>query len=84
MTLPVRIRSWRECRGLSQAALARKIGVSGEAVSQWEREGTTPSGRTATSPSRRNLDLLVAALDLTHEQFYGPVPAGETAPSTAA
>lgn len=54
---------WRKNRGLSQAALARKIGPSAAAVAQWELG--------ATSPTQDNLEALVGALGLTMAEFYG-------------
>lgn len=43
-SIGARIREAREMRGLSQTALARKCDVSRAAVSQWESDGTTPTG----------------------------------------
>lgn len=42
--MPSRIRRARTSKKLSQAELARRVGVERSAVTQWERsEGTTPS-----------------------------------------
>jgi transcriptional regulator with XRE-family HTH domain len=66
LALAERIRIWRTSRGKSQAALGREIGVSPEAVCQWE------SGKT--KPVQSNIEKLVEVLELTMEQFYGPPP----------
>lgn len=71
MTLDGRIRCWRKFRKLSQRALGALIGVSGATVAQWEGG--------ATSPTQANLEKLVAALELTMEQFFGPAPEAEAA-----
>lgn len=71
MTLAHRIRCWRKSRKLSQRVLGVRIGVSGATVAQWESE--------ATSPTQSNLEKLVAALELTMEQFFGAAPDAEEA-----
>jgi len=44
ISMPSRIRRARTLASLSQAELARRVGVKGSAVTQWESQsGTTPS-----------------------------------------
>lgn len=38
-----RMRAWREARGLSASEVARKLGVTRQAVSAWERGAYKPS-----------------------------------------
>jgi transcriptional regulator with XRE-family HTH domain len=64
--LSERIIRWRESRGLSQAALADKIGVSPSAVAQWELG--------QTSPSTRHLEKMAEVIGVTMERFYGRAP----------
>jgi len=71
MTLDARIRCWRKFRKLSQRTFGTRIGVSGATVAQWERG--------STSPTQANLEKLVAALELTMEQFFGATPECEEA-----
>lgn len=66
MRLSERIRRWRESRGISKAQIARDVGVSAAAVSQWE-DGTT-------TPTVASLDRLVEALGVSLSVFYGPAP----------
>ncbi len=60
-----RIKKRREELGLSQAALAAKIGKTRSAIAQWERkaEGCAPSAET--------LPILARALDLTIDRLLG-------------
>lgn len=51
-TIGERITEAREARGLSQAALARRIGISRSAISQWESNGTTPAADKALKLER--------------------------------
>lgn len=53
----------REQLGLSQAELARLVGVSAATISRWE------SG--ASGPSRNNLERLAAALQTTPSSVHG-------------
>ena len=54
-SMPARIRRARALSGLSQAELARRVGVERSAVSQWE----TPAG---TTPSSQHVaDIAIAA-----------------------
>lgn len=43
MTFAEQLKSERQRLGLSQAELARVLGVSFEAISKWERAVTTPA-----------------------------------------
>ncbi len=43
--ISIRLKRKREEKGFSQRALAHLIGVSATAISQWEREETTPKGK---------------------------------------
>jgi transcriptional regulator with XRE-family HTH domain len=74
MDLGKRIASWREVKGLSRQALAKRVGVSAAAVYQWEG-----SGGHQTSPSMSHLEAVVEALGLTMERFYGRIPKGKRA-----
>lgn len=68
--LASRISRWRLSRdGLTKAELARQVGVSPEAVSQWE------SG--ATTPTTANLAKIVGAIGVTMQVFWGEPPASK-------
>lgn len=58
-----RIREIRCSRGISQAELARRVGVHQTAISQWE------NGRTA--PDHKSLAKLVQALDVSMDALFG-------------
>lgn len=66
MELGVRIKAWLGAKGMTQLDLARSIEMSPAVVSYWIR------GKC--SPSDASLGLVVDALDLTREKFYGRVP----------
>lgn len=66
MDVPIRIRSWRKVKDLTQTELAEAAGVTVSAVSYWE------AGKT--SPKQEHLESVVEALGLTMAQFYGPIP----------
>ena len=66
MGIAIRIAAWRKARGLTQAAIARTVGVSVSAASLWEAG--------LANPSQRNLEKIVEALGLTMARFYGPLP----------
>lgn len=70
MDLGLRIATWRAARGMSQGALARAVGVTRAAVSQWECDDADER----TAPSHANLERVIAALGLTMVEFYGPTP----------
>jgi transcriptional regulator with XRE-family HTH domain len=62
-----RIYAWRERHArITQAALARKVGVTRAAVSQWE------SG--CAEPTHARLKSVVDALGITMPRFWGVVP----------
>jgi len=69
MDLGERIATWRKARGMSQGALARAVGVTRAAVSQWE-----DLSEEGTAPSQANLERVVAALNTTMAAFYGAIP----------
>lgn len=62
-----RLRELREEAKLSQAKLAELVGVSRNAVSQWETNETQPSSRRLAS--------IAKALKVPVDSFLGPVPA---------
>ena len=66
MDLADRIAGWRSARGLSQRALAKKVGVSAAAVAMWETGDT--------SPTQDHLESVVAAFGTTLQKFFGRVP----------
>ena len=67
MQLHERIRGWIHHVGLSQADIARELGISQQAVSHWMR------GKG--DPSIRSLLALALTLGVTMAQFWGDVPA---------
>ena len=76
-TLAERIAARREELGLSQAELARAIGVSGATLSRWE------SGDSG--PSRKNLESLAFALRTTSGALYSDsAPSVKLDPETLA
>jgi transcriptional regulator with XRE-family HTH domain len=65
--LSERIVRWRESRdGLTQAALAKKIGISPSAVAQWELGQTVPT--------TDNLAKIAKALGVSLAAFWGDPP----------
>lgn len=68
MELSERITRWRESREprITKAELARRVGVSIEAVIQWEN-GTT-------QPAHSNVEKIAKALNLTLSGFWGEPP----------
>jgi transcriptional regulator with XRE-family HTH domain len=65
--LSERITRWRESRdGLTQAALAQKIGISPSAVAQWELG--------ETSPTTENLRKVADAVGVSLRVFWGRPP----------
>lgn len=61
MAFALRARQARRRAGLSQAALAAKIGVARSAVAQWERL------RGGTRPCNENLARFAVVTDVSHE-----------------
>lgn len=68
MNLNARIRAWREHLGLRVTDLAKQVGVSTAAVSQWERE------ENGTAPSHDNLAAIASAFGLSMAEFWGAIP----------
>ena len=71
MRLNERIRRWRESRGTTKAQLARDVGVSSAAVSQWEQED-------GTEPTHTNVEAIAKALGVSLSLFYGSPPHSPT------
>ena len=63
------IRTLRERQGLSQAALARKLGVCQQAVGKWERGISDPKWSLAPQ--------LADALCCSIDALYGRTPPGQ-------
>lgn len=61
------ITGWREWRGLTKAELARRIGVSSAAVSQWEKGDNDPSVESTQK--------VCVALEITESIFWTTPPA---------
>ncbi len=61
MTIGSRINSLRTSKGITQAQLAEKLGVSFQAVSNWERDEHLPDTDKLASIARA-LDSTVASL----------------------
>ena len=66
LPLAARIAGWREHREMTRPEVARKLGVTRQAVGAWER-GESP-------PTQDNLEALARLLGVTMSQFYGEVP----------
>lgn len=62
-----RIRLWRESRGITKAQLARDVGVSPAAVSQWEQD-------KGTEPTHTNVAAIASAIGVSLSVFYGAPP----------
>lgn len=63
MDLSIRMASWRRAKGLSQAPVAKAVGVGTSAVSMWETG--------ATRPTTDNLErYVVEGLGETMARFY--------------
>lgn len=72
MAIHDRIREAREQAGLSQTELARLLGVTRSACSQWESE-------QGTAPRRERLVQLASVLDVSFEWLAtGTAAAGQT------
>lgn len=65
MTIGMRIKELRLEKGLSQAALAKAIGVSQKAVDYWERN--------VNEPKSSYIILLVRNFDLTFDEFFNDI-----------
>lgn len=74
MTDRLHIAEWRECRGLTQAALADRVGINRVTVARIE---------SGNEPKSGTLFALAAALDVTCEQLTeepAPAPASDVSP----
>ena len=69
--LSERITRWRESQALTKAELARRVGVSPEAVTQWERADEEKS----TTPTTDNIEKIATAIGVTLSVFWGEPPA---------
>lgn len=68
VNLNERIRAWRKHFGVRVTELARQVGVSSAAVSQWERD------EHGTQPSHEHLAAIANALGISMAEFWGAVP----------
>lgn len=67
MNLGERISRWRRSRpGLTQDKLAKAIGVSKQAVYQWERG--------LAKPTHPHIEAITNEIGVTLSVFYGPPP----------
>lgn len=73
MDIGHRIAAWLQIRGITQRALARKVGVSPGAVTAWIKGDS--------DPTHKNLTAVIEAFGLTWAEFFGGVP--KAAPSRA-
>ena len=73
MTLGQNIQSARKAQGLSQEALAEKIGVSRQALGKWEKD--------TALPGLDNLQALAAALGIGVAELLGTQAADPAAPA---
>ena len=71
MRLSERITRWRGVKGITQAELARRVGVSSAAVNQWEDKDDDK----ATEPTHEHVGKIADALDLTLSEFWADPPA---------
>jgi len=58
------LRAWRRARGLSQRALAERVGISTRMLSLYERGARTPDGET--------LCALADALNISLSKLFTP------------
>lgn len=71
MELGIRLAAWRKSKGLSQGYVAKALGITRAAVSQWE-DGTT-------QPTQDNLARVVELFEISMERFYGRLPKAKAA-----
>lgn len=71
MELHSRLAAWIRAKGVTQKALAAAVGVSPGAVTAWVKGDS--------SPTQKHLAAIVSFLEITMEQFYGPVPEPQAA-----
>jgi len=75
ITMADRLRRWREWAGMTQAAVARAVGVSTAAQTMWEQ------GRT--EPTHNNLRKFCKVIGVSLSLFFGDMPAdGSTRPAS--
>jgi len=67
MRLSERIKRWRESRDITKAQLARDVGVSSAAVSQWESD-------PGTEPTHSNVEAIAKAIGVSLPVFWGSPP----------
>lgn len=79
LPLAVQIRLAREAKNLSRADLARQLGVSEQAIKNWEKEG---DGRLST-PRKKHWDCLEDILDTTLYMSQRPRGNAVINPATA-
>lgn len=73
ISLAERIRRWRESReGMSKADLARAVGVSRQAVDNWEAGKKRKKGG---EPSHDHVAKIAAAIGVSVSVFWGEPPA---------
>jgi transcriptional regulator with XRE-family HTH domain len=60
----LRIKTWREHKGLTQPQLATRLRLDTSTVGHWERGKSRP----------RRLDRVAAAMTMTLAEFFGPLP----------
>ncbi|MEA2531203.1 MAG: Antitoxin component of bacterial toxin-antitoxin system, MqsA, partial [Thermomicrobiales bacterium] len=76
--LPARLRHLRQTLGLTQTALARRLGVSNVTVNRWEH------GRTVPGPAARARLQRIAATPPSGDALHGTgSPATPPLPATA-
>jgi transcriptional regulator with XRE-family HTH domain len=69
LTLGEQIKSLREARGMSQADLARKVGITQESISRYESGASTPRPRILSRISLI-IGLVIAENGEPEEQEY--------------
>lgn len=66
------------------AAIARSLGIRGQAVSLWARAGRIPAERVPALEARaRSLGLAIAAEDMRPDIDWSPLRTGARRPRTA-
>jgi transcriptional regulator with XRE-family HTH domain len=65
-TIHERIKAKREAKGVTQTQMAKDLGVSYQAVQQWERS-PDPSKAVSTAPKRQRLEQVAEYLGVSHE-----------------
>lgn len=75
MKLSERIARWRESKGLTVLEFAGKIGVTPEAVYQWEGE--------KFEPTHDRVETIAKVLGVSLSEFWGEPPARKKKPKAA-